>query len=138
MTQPLPTFLQTYLCSHAFPECVLPSCSSREPALSYFHAWRASCIVFPEVIYFLRCPICCHPQTLHLAKSCSSSMLTHDVPFFEETPLPLAPHTQATTKTYHRCLPLLWTPTACGFLVVGAYHAAFKLTLFFYDSLTTQ
>lgn len=50
-------------------------------------------------------------------------------------PYYIAFHTQTTTKMCQGFMPLLWTPTAYDFLVVGGYHIALKLNLFSYDSL---
>ena len=57
-------------------------------------------------------------------------MLILNVRSFEETPLPLVPQTQATTKAYQGCLPVPWTPTPCGFFMLGTYHTI--LSFFFF------
>lgn len=58
-TWPPPTPVQTHLCSHACPECVLPSTSSKEPSLSYFHTQRPLCLVFSDAIS--PSPVCSCP-----------------------------------------------------------------------------
>ena len=98
--------------------------------LSYFFGWKASSLVFPEVISFLVAPLL-PPPTLHLAKSYSFSTLILNVQPYVETPLPSVPHTQATTNAYQGCLQShgllqLWLLHA-GYL---SHHTFFFLKIF--------
>lgn len=112
-----PTPVQTHLCSHACPECVLPSTSSTEPSLSYFRTQRPLGLVFSDAIS--PSPVCSCPPV--------PSAVWVSLIFHAHTRHPCL--WRSTHSNHHEhlsgmCAAPMGAYSLCDFLALGAHHSA--------------